>query len=877
MPFLKPEILSPAGGWDCARAAVENGADAIYFGTTAFNARARANNFAPEELADLMAYLHQRSVRGYLTFNTLVFQNELADAAEVLRTVMAAGVDAAIVQDVGICTLIREISPDFPIHASTQMTITSSHGVKQARELGACLAVIARENSIAEINAMQKQTAAEGVSLPLETFVHGALCVAYSGQCLTSESLGGRSANRGQCAQSCRLPYDLLVDGQPVDLGDRKYLLSPQDLAGLEVVPDLIHAGVSSLKIEGRLKTPQYVAAITRAYRDAVDQCHAALEAGQPLEEVRELAKTLRGRDAYTLEMSFSRGLYTGWLRGNDNQALAHAKFGKKRGAPVGSAIDIIPDRDAVLIKLAPGAAAHLKAGDGLVFGLEGADTENEEGGFVRTVDFDVEDPTQATEAIVRFGPGAVKFDRLNENQSIYKTKDMQLEKALDATWKHAVEGGDPNYRRKVFFQVAGAANEPLRVSLRDAEGHAMSAESELALAPAAARALDDATLEAQLGRLGNTAFELGGIDAKQLAPGLYLPMSALNKLRRDLCDRLLALKAEKPKWTIKQCSGGILPPSAEKRQENHSSSGLQPHGGKMPPLHLIPVVRHLAQAEAALAFGATTLYFDPENPRDFRQAGEIAARFREIAPQPIELFFAPPRVFKHGEEWILKQVEQSVGKGRADGVLARNAAHIQAFAGKFRVRGDFSLNVANARTARWYLAKGLETVTASYDLNATQLDALIDAAPGHGFSPAQLEITIHQHMPMFHMEHCVFCAFMSTGKDYHDCGRPCEEHEVHLVDRYGAKHQLKADAGCRNTLYNALAQTGAEHVPHLRDKGIRRMRVEFVDESPGTVTATLERYEKLLHGEISGRQLWEELRLKNQLGVTRGTLNVME
>lgn len=865
MPFLKPEILSPAGGWDCARAAVENGADAIYFGTTAFNARARANNFAPEELADLMAFLHRRGVRGYLTFNTLVFQDELADAQAVLRTVIASGVDAAIVQDVGICTLIRAISPDFPIHASTQMTITSSHGVKQAKELGCNLAVIARENSIAEIEAIQKETAAQGAQIPLETFVHGALCVAYSGQCLTSESFGGRSANRGQCAQSCRLPYELLVDGEPVDLGDRKYLLSPQDLAGLEVVPDLIVAGVSSLKIEGRLKTPQYVAAITRAYRDAVDQCHAALEAGQPLEDVRQLAKTLRERDTYTLEMSFSRGLYTGWLRGIQNQELAHARFGKKRGAVVGEAIDLIHGRDAVLIKLVPGAGIHLKAGDGLVFGREGADTENEEGGFARTVDFDVEDPAQATEAIVRFGPGAVKWNRITELQKVYKTRDPQLEKDLDATWKHAAEGGDPNFRRQVFFIVAGAAGEPLRVSLRDEEGRAVAGESEMALAPAAARALDAATLEAQLGRLGNSPFALGGMDLGGLAPGLYLPMSALNKLRRDLTDRLLALREEKPRWTLRENTGARTLLSASSPASTNADKSVRA------PV-LIPVVRHLAQAQAALASGAETLYFDPENPRDFRQAGELTKRFRDLAGKPIELFLAPPRVFKHGEDWILKQAAQCVGKGMADGILARNAAHIQSFAGRFRLRGDFSLNVANDRTAQWFLAKGLESVTASYDLNAAQLDALIGA-----MDASKLEITIHQHMPMFHMEHCVFCAFMSTGKDYRDCGRPCEEHTVHLLDRYGAKHQLKADAGCRNTLYNELAQTGAEYVPHLLARGVKRLRVEFMDEDPQTVTATLSRYGKLLRGEITGQQLWEELRLKNQLGVTRGTLNVVE
>ena len=278
-----PELLAPAGDWDCARAAVENGADAIYFGLEKFNARMRAHNFTEADLPKLMEFLHRRGVRGYVTFNTLVFENELADAENYLRAMIAAGVDAAIVQDVGICRLIRELSPDFPIHASTQMTITSAAGMEFARDLGCNLVVLARECSIAEIEKIQAAAQASRlrlradaherlVHLPLEVFVHGALCVAYSGQCLTSESLGGRSANRGECAQACRMPYELISDGKPVPLGDRKYLLSPQDLAGLEVLPELVRAGVASLKIEGRLKSPEYVANITRIYRQALDQ-----------------------------------------------------------------------------------------------------------------------------------------------------------------------------------------------------------------------------------------------------------------------------------------------------------------------------------------------------------------------------------------------------------------------------------------------------------------------------------------------------------------------------------------------------------------------------------------------------------------------------
>jgi U32 family peptidase len=268
-----PELLAPAGDWECARAAVENGADAIYFGLDRFNARMRAKNFTEADLPALMEFLHRRGVRGYVTFNTLVFTDELTAARDYLRSIIAAGVDAAIVQDVGICRLIRQLSPDFPIHGSTQMSVTSVAGVEFARDLGCQLVVLARENSLKEIQAIQTAQETSGAPrLPLEVFVHGALCVAYSGQCLTSEALGGRSANRGECAQACRLPYELISDGRKVDLGDRRYLLSPQDLAGLEVLPQLAEVGVSSLKIEGRLKSPEYVASITRVYRQALDR-----------------------------------------------------------------------------------------------------------------------------------------------------------------------------------------------------------------------------------------------------------------------------------------------------------------------------------------------------------------------------------------------------------------------------------------------------------------------------------------------------------------------------------------------------------------------------------------------------------------------------
>src|SRR6056297_765434 len=324
-PWRAPELLAPAGQWDCVHAAIENGADAIYFGLDCgFNARARASNFHLDDLDKLVATIHRRGVLGYVTVNTLAFADELSRLETVLQRIAASGVDAILVQDFGVARLAREICPQLDVHASTQMTLTSAETIAVASELGLKRVVLAREMSIKEIRAVHQKT-----EMPLEVFIHGALCVAYSGQCLTSESLGGRSANRGQCAQACRLPYELICDGEDRDLGDVKYLLSPQDSAGYALVPELIEAGVASLKIEGRLKTAEYVANITAHYRRAIDRVAAGDSHGVGDDDVREM------------ELSFSRGFSPGWLAGNDHKRLVPGISSAKRGIRLGDVVSV--------------------------------------------------------------------------------------------------------------------------------------------------------------------------------------------------------------------------------------------------------------------------------------------------------------------------------------------------------------------------------------------------------------------------------------------------------------------------------------------------------------------------------------------------------
>jgi U32 family peptidase len=826
-PRRRPELLAPAGDWECARAAVENGADAIYFGLERFNARMRAKNFTQSDLPALMEFLHRRGVRGYVTFNTLVFTNELADAADYLRTIIAAGVDAAIVQDIGVCRMIRALSADFPIHCSTQMTITSAAGVEFARELGAQLVVLARENSIAEIATIRAAQTSPADVMPLEVFVHGALCVAYSGQCLTSESLGGRSANRGECAQACRLPYDLIADGRKIDLGDRRYLLSPQDLAGLDVLPELVRVGVSSLKIEGRLKSPEYVASITRVYRQALDRLWP------------EKAETGENQPSphYELQMAFSRGLYTGWFRGIHNQELAHARFGTKRGVLLGE-VTRVGTASASLRLIAP-----VKPGDGIVFDA-GKPDEREQGGRVYQVE---PEGGPAEETTLRFGHGDIDWRRVQPGQLVWKTNDPALDRELRATFA----GERIRHTRPIKVEVHGHLGSPLTLIAQDEQGHVVKIDSTLPLAAAESQPLTFERLRAQLGRLGGTPFQLGELHS-HLVGDLILPVSELNRLRREAALALEQLRARPQRWQ----TSPLTPP-------NYQRTNPPP-----PAPELIAVIRLLEQLDAAWKAGARTIYCEFENPKRYREA---VARFRELQATgkgesaPATIWVAPPRIFKPGEEWILKQVRSC----EADGYLVRNYDHLQFFAND-RQRGDFSLNVANPWTADYLRTRHrLERVTASYDLNIVQLEALLKGAP-----PTWFDLTIHQHMPMFHMEHCVYCAFLSSGKDYRDCGRPCDTHRVALRDRVGAELPLRADAGCRNTVFNNRAQTGAEYVGRLLELGARSFRVEFVNEDAGEVERTLTRYGQLLRGEITGADLWRELKLLNQLGVTRGQID---
>jgi len=818
-----PELLSPAGNWDCARAAVANGADAVYFGLPRFNARLRADNFTEEDLPKLMEFLHEHGVRGQCAFNTLIFTDELADAERQIRLLDAVGVDAVIVQDLGLARMVKAIAPRLKLHASTQMTITSPEGLRFARRLGLDLAVLARELSLRDLERFH----GEGNPLPLEVFVHGALCVAYSGQCLTSESLGRRSANRGECAQACRMPYELIVNGEKRDLGEKRYLLSPQDLAAIDEIPRLLELGVRSFKIEGRLKTPEYVAAVTQVYRRAIDEACGNSESK---------ARNPGSEDRYALEMAFSRGLYSGWMHGVNHQALVGARFGKKRGPFVGEVLR--PATDGVELA---GMRVPLKPGDGVVFENPG-DTDHEQGGFLYAVKGN----------FIGFQRGKLDFKRIRIGTRVYKTSDPALDKKLRATF----HGPIPiRKRRPLHLGVSGAAGAPLVLSVLDDGGRTTeSVASGMLLQAARNQPLTREMLLGQFGKLGGTPYEIATLEVR-LEGGLILPVSELNRMRRALVEKLGGTDLQP------LCRAEILSAEAE------SGAGKMPAlrtGCKLvPPAQpaLFVLCRSAGQIAAALNASVARIYADFE---DIRLFADAVAQVRRHGGGT-EIFLATPRIQKPGETGYFKLISRA----EPDGVLIRNLGSIEFFASTgLRMTGDFSLNVANPLTADFLIRSGLERLTVSYDLDIGQVLDLLRAAP-----PGWFELTLHQHMPMFHMEHCVFAAFLSNGKSAVDCGRPCERHNVKMRDRVGMEHPLKADVGCRNTLFNAQAQTGARFFGDLMHAGLLHYRVELLEETAAAAAGVIGAYQALLAGASDGATLWRELRAQSQLGVTSGTL----
>jgi putative protease len=840
-----PEILAPAGDADTLAAALAAGADAVYFGLDdGFNARARATNFPSETLPDVIVGIHRAGVRAYVTLNTLVFEPELPIIEELIRRVAAAGVDAIIVQDPAVALLARAVCPALAVHASTQMTASSPLAAELLRGLGIARIVVPRELSVDDIRLYLA-----GTAVPLEVFIHGALCVSWSGQCLSSEAWGGRSANRGQCAQACRLPYQLIVDGRERDLGDVAYLLSPKDLVGIDVVPLLAELGVASLKIEGRLKAPHYVATAVSQYRAA-----SAAAVGEPAPAAPVRIPT----DEPALHIAYSRGVTRGFLAGADHQTLVEGRFPHHRGVPLGRVARI--DGDSVLVvpdpvqrpvtgglALAPARRSDdtdartrvvPRAGMGIVFDRS-RPREPEEGGPIFAV-------AAAPEGHwLRFGQPGPALDNVQVGDLVWITSDPRVTRAGE---KAAEAGRLALGRIALDLTVRGVAGAPLEV-VGVAGGATAQAASPSLLQDAKGSGLSHDMVVDKLGALGGTPFHLGSLDTAGLAAGLHLPIGELKELRRVIVAKLAAaiVHVERSVTTTPMLDT-LRRPGA-------------------PLVHdpiVVPLCRSDAQLDAVLDAGATEVELDWMELVGLGKAVERARR------RGVRVGIATMRVQKPGEECI----DHRLARLAPDHILVRSWGSLAAFARLAKrpeLHGDFSLNVTNSITAAWVLDQGLTTLTAAHDLDRDQLCALLACVPR-----GRLAVTIHHHVPTFHTEHCVYAHMLSTGRDYKTCGRPCEHHQIALRDRVGLVHPVLVDVGCRNTVFNAQAQSAASLVPDLLARGVRRFRIELVRESGEEAARVFTAYSQLAAGRMAPRDVVRRAAVHEQFGVTRGTMRTL-
>ena len=865
----RPEILAPAGDLDSMKAALASGADAVYFGLDeGFNARARAENFSLATLPQTLALVHRAGARAYLTLNTLVFEPELPVVEDILRRVAAAGVDALIVQDPAVALVARSVCPQMEVHASTQMTISSAEGARFARGLGATRVVVPRELSVVEIQRLASET-----DIELEVFIHGALCMSWSGQCLTSEAWGGRSANRGQCAQSCRLPYDLVVDGQTRELGDVQYLLSPKDLAGVMAVPRLMDIGVHSLKIEGRQKGPQYVSTAVQGYRRWVD----GVASGKP--DTGALK-----RDLTDMTLSYSRGFSHGFFAGSDHQTLVEGRFPKHRGAYLGR-VESVHGRDVRVVddpegrpwtgglaqedaRPRPGApqgqvssplegdapvAAELspRPGMGVVFDAGHPEDKHEPGGPLFRVE------RKGRGWVLGFGNPGPDLARVAPGQRVWVTSAPSLAKRTE----ELLAQGEPEGRVPLELTVSGTAGAPLAVTGRARGGHECSVTSEVPLAEARGGGMDAALLRDKLAALGGTPFHLTGLDTSGLAAGLHLPVSELKALRRRLVAELAEAVARGPVRRVKEYSTleGLRASLRERVVERPVTEGAR----------LLPLCRTDEQLEAVLAAGL------PEVELDWMELVGLQRAVERARAAGLRVTIATVRVQKPGEEGY----DARIAKLKPDAVLVRHWGAMMHFLerppapGEARpaLHGDFSLNVTNSVTALHLLGLGLDTLTFAHDLDAVQLGAMLEHLPAERFA-----VAVHHHIATFHTEHCVYSHTLSHGRDYRSCGRPCEKQRISLRDPKGLEHPVVVDVGCRNTVFNAQAQSAASLVPRLLERGVRRYRVEFVRESREEATRVLSAYQDLLAGRISPAETVRRAAVHEQFGVTQGTMKVL-
>ena len=793
------ELLAPAGSREALVAAVENGANAIYLAGNAFGARAYASNFDREALREAIHFAHLRNVAIHVTVNTIVADKEIEPLKDYLRFLDEAGADAVLVQDLGVAKIAHEVAPGLPLHASTQMSVSSLEGVRALAELGFTRVVLARELSLKEIRHICAHAPVE-----IETFMHGALCVCYSGQCLMSSMIGGRSGNRGRCAQPCRLPYTLVDEkGQDV-LGDKagSYLLSPRDLSTIDVIPDLIEAGVSSLKIEGRMKRPEYVATVVRTYREAIDTHYAGKGYAVTQEERDDLAQI------------FNRDFTVAYLKGRPGKAMMSDRRPNNRGLLIGRVTAYDWDERIVTVKL----SGRLGLGDQVDFWVKVGGRVTATISALTDAKGRAVEEGQAGDTVSFAIPSAVR-----DHDRVFKVYDARLMERAKETYA----SGAPVRRIPVAIAVRAAVGEPLTVTLCDAEGHRGEGRTDFIGESARKRPLSEEIIRKQVSRLGTSVYEMKSLHC-DIAGEVMVPMSEINEARRKAVEALDALR-------LKEIE------AREHRPEPKFTDHIARQ--KPPKADFLVAVDTLGKAEAALAAGADGILFGGESyehrviaPEEYERAWQMA---REAGAR---IDFNTPRIVHDGQQKHVERLLAAFAAFPPDAVHVHNIAMLALVRRltDFAIHADYSLISYNKQTLAFLKDYGASGATLSPELTAKEIRQLAKE------SPLPLTCIVHGRLELMVSNYCVTGSFLG-GCGEGPCTQPCTRGHFALKDRKDALFPLAMDQFCHMHVLNSKVLSMMPHAMKFRAAGIETMQIEAKAMGEKEIAAIVKAYRKAM------------------------------
>jgi len=776
------ELLAPAGSMEALRAAIANGANAVYLGGKQFSARAFADNFTIEEIAQAVELAHFHGVKVYVAVNTLVSDQELVEMLDYASQLYTAGVDAVIIQDIGLLQLLHKALPQLPLHASTQMTVMNPDLTSLLQAKGIQRVILPRELSLEDLKRFRERSALE-----MEAFVHGALCVCYSGQCLFSSMVGGRSGNRGKCAQPCRMAYQLCDEyGDPAEqLVDGKYLLSPRDLFGYEQLSALHEVGLASWKIEGRMKRPQYVATVSRIYAKALAQLDLGLPFSPDAEDLRQLTQV------------FNRDHSSGYWLNNPGASLMSFKRPNNRGLFLGRVTAMEGDR--ICLKL----AQPLHRGDGIEVWVSG----QREGCTVEHIWQEGQEVLSAPAGETVWLPGV----RCQLGDRVFKTYDAPLMESAELSYQHLKD-------KELHFEVQAMPGEKLFIRAWDEEGYQAEVQSDYVVEPARNPQKPMEVAFAQLGRLGGTGYTIGRLSGEVYAQAM-LPTSILNQCRRQLVEEIFAQRRAKD---VRSFDRALLEKSREE---------LKPRGGKKKVSGLplpVALVDTKEKAQAAARLGMQDIYFDAVgwSGRGKVDYLSLQALLSERGSRLIP--YLPQIILPHEEagwmeqfyKWRKAGIRALVVNNLGQIVLARKTGW------EGEIYAGSGLNIFNSQACQLLAEQNVRRLLLSPELNLEQLRSL-DAADG------ELEVFAQGPLQLMVSQYCLPGAVLG-GRDCKEgkctaCSQPCRREEsLFIKDEKGYSFPIRCDKDCRMHVFNSRELCLLEELPQLYAAGISRVVLDL-------------------------------------------------